>query len=116
MIIPTIKNGKENLLLAKSFCLDPTTGLELSIPINPQRNMKVLFDFENKDSEEKKVETALEGDALKIKFSNFTDAFGALLVEPITFSIGSYPFTIRIYGLSNNPKVLFLNISIYRNI
>lgn len=114
-IVPTLKNGNQDLVISETICIDPSLGLELSMPINSVKNLKIIFNFGSKENQDTKVQTFVEGDNLKIKFSNFLNTLGTSLIHPLQFSVGNSSFLIRMYGFSNNPNTLCLTISIYRD-
>lgn len=113
-VVPKLKNGNLTLVISETLCIDPMHGLELVLPINLEKNLKIFFDFGDKVNQDGKVETVVEGDILKIKFSNFLNTFGVSLANPLHFSIGNNSFLIRMYGFSNNPNILSLTISIFK--
>lgn len=113
-VVPTLKNGNLTLLVSETVCIDPTQGLELVVPINLEKSLKIVFVFGDKEMQEGKVETSVEGDVLKIKFSNFLSMLGVSLVNPLNFSIGNSSFLIRMYGFSNNPNTLSVTISLFK--
>ncbi len=82
------------------------------LPINLEKKLKIIFDFGDKEKQDNKVEMSVEGDVLKIKFSNFLNTL-EVSVNPLNFTVGSSSFLIRMYGFSNNPNILSLTISVF---
>ena len=111
-VVPLLKNGNLTLVISETLCIDPTQGLELMLPINLEKKLKIIFDFGDKEKQDNKVEMSVEGDVLKIKFSNFLNTL-EVSVNPLNFTVGSSSFLIRMYGFSNNPNILSLTISVF---
>ncbi|GAB4185867.1 MAG: hypothetical protein Tsb0015_03200 [Simkaniaceae bacterium] len=113
-IFSEIKNGTFRLVVSETVCINPALGMQLTLPISPDKKLLLSFQFTNKDLKEDQIKTEVKGEKIEISFYNFLHSLGVSLAMPIRFSVGNTWFSMRMYGVSNNPEVLSLTISIYK--
>lgn len=112
-VVPTIKNGSKQLLFSETICIDPNEGLQLVIPVTPEKTIEFRLVFRNAESETGKVSPYVDSTGVTLTLTNFLSALGTSLSQPFKFAIGPSNFSFMIYGESNSPSLIRLTVSLF---
>ncbi len=116
-IIPTIFNGKYQLLISETFCCIPSLGIRLNIPISNNKFSNFEFDFYlNEKQQNRSVQVNQIKSDLYFALTNFFNPLGTAFIEPFKFKIGEENFLLQIYGTSIHNDFLNLTISIFKEL
>lgn len=113
-IIPTIFNGKLELVLSETFIASPSRGIEVYIPLKIGKNAIFKFIFVAENESNSGVQISQQDDGLTFVLKNFLTSLGTALLNPFEFNVGNELFGMQIFATKVAEDVAQFTISIFR--